>query len=75
MGYWRRHQRPDLEAVLEEFDKAGWRILDPPTYYKVLCPCGSHYRWIHLTPSNPWHGKQAVRWLRRQPCYREEGAS
>lgn len=65
MGYWRRHPRKDLEDVLAEFDRRRWRILDPPKYYKVLCPCGQHYRWIHLTPSNPYYGQQALRWARR----------
>lgn len=68
MGYWKRHPSKDLEALLDEFHAAGWRIQDPPTYYKVLCPCGEHQRWIHLTPSNPNYGKDASRWLRRQQC-------
>jgi hypothetical protein len=61
VGYWRRHPRKDLEDVLAEFDRRRWRILDPPKYYKVMCPCGQHYRWIHLTPSNPYYGQQALR--------------
>ena len=73
VGNWKRHPRKDLEAVLQEFADHGWRIFDPPKYDKVLCPCRSHYRWIHLTPSNPNYGKQAVRWASRTcPRWKEE---
>ncbi len=69
-AYWKRHQKPELQKVLEAFDEAGWEIIDPPKYYTVRCPCGSHMRWIHLTPSNPNYGKQALTWMRRQNCNR-----
>lgn len=68
MGYWKRHPRKELEAVLQAFHEAGWRITDPPTYYTVRCPCGTHYRWIHLTPSGANYGRDALQWLKRQPC-------
>lgn len=74
MGYWRRHQRKELEEVLVVFDAAGWTIEDPPTYYRVKCPCGEHQRAIHLTPSNPNYGRQALGWMRRQACMIEGGA-
>lgn len=74
MGYWRRHPRKDLEGVLVVFDAAGWIIEDPPKYYRVKCPCGEHQRSIHLTPSNPHYGQQAIRWMRRQTCMVEGGA-
>ena len=67
--YWKKHPRKDMEALLGEFHEADWRIYDPPTYYQVLCPCGLHKRWIHLTPSDPNYAKNALRWLYRQPCY------
>ena len=74
MGYWRKHQRKELEEVLAAFDAAGWTIEDPPMYYRVKCPCGEHQRSIHLTPSNPNHGRQAPSWMRRQACMIEGGA-
>lgn len=46
----------------------GWRIEDAVTYYRVKGPCGDHQRSIHLTPSNPNYSRQALNWLRRQPC-------
>lgn len=74
MGYWRKHPRKDLEEVLVAFHKAGWLIEDSGTYYRVICPCGDHQRSIHLTPSNPNYGRQALSWLRRQPCVTAGGA-
>ena len=65
MGYWRRHPRKDVEAVLEEFDRMGWRIVETRSYYKLLCPCGAHQRWFHLTPSGSTYGKDALHWARR----------
>jgi hypothetical protein len=70
--YWKK-ARKDVEDVLVKFDEAGWRIKDPPTYYQVLCPCGMHKRWIHLTPSDPKYLRNAIQWLKRQPCYQEGG--
>lgn len=70
--YWKKHPDADLEALLNEFDRAGWRITDPPKYYRVRCPCGEHMRWIHLTPSGAKYKLDAQRWLYRQPCFREE---
>jgi hypothetical protein len=71
VGYWKRHPDKELEALLGEFHLAGWRIIDPPTYYQVRCPCGDHKRSIHLTPSNRNYVRNALKWLYRQPCYRE----
>ena len=73
MGYWRKHPKKDLEDVLEEFARHGWRIENPPRYYTVKCPCPDrHMRQIHLTPSNPRYANNALAWLRSLPCYREE---
>lgn len=69
MGYWKKHPRKDLQAVLGEFHEAGWTIRDPPKYYRVRCPCGMHQRWIALTPSGNDYARNALRWLYRQPCY------
>jgi hypothetical protein len=67
--YWSKHPKKELEALLGEFHDAGWRIEDPPVYYHVLCPCGNHQRWIHLTPSGSRYVRNALAWLYRQPCY------
>jgi hypothetical protein len=72
MGYWKRHPKKELEALLGEFHEAGWAIDDPPRYYRVRCPCGQHYRWVHLTPSSANYVRNALQWLYRQPCYKGE---
>ena len=70
--YWKKHPQKDLEELLEKFDAAGWRIIDPPKYYKVYCPCAmKHKRTVHLTPSNPNYALDTRKWLERQPCYKE----
>lgn len=72
--YWKKHPNKELEALLAEFDEAGWRIIDPPTYYKVYCPCPlKHKRTVHLTPSNPKYILETRLWLHRQPCYNDTG--
>ena len=68
VGYWKKHQKKDLEALLVEFDALGWRVEDPPKYYTVKCPCGAHKRSIHLTPSDPRYAQNARQWMQRQDC-------
>ena len=72
MGYWQRHPKKELQALLGEFNDAGWKIIDPPKYYKVRCPCGDHQRTVHLSPSNPNYVKDVLGWLYRQPCYGQD---
>jgi len=72
LGYWKRHQKPDGQKALEEFDVMGWKIENPPKYYTVKCPCGSHARSIHLTPRNPRYFQESVRWAKRQRCMKED---
>jgi hypothetical protein len=77
-GYWRRHPVKEIQALLVEFHEHGWRIIDPPTYYKALCPCAQkHKTTVHLTPSDPNYVLNKQKWLRRQSCYQgdiiEEG--
>lgn len=74
MGYWRKAKK-DVEVILVAFDAAGWTVLDPPKYYTVRCPCGHHQRWIHLTPSDPDYGRNAIAWLHRQDCFAEKGGT
>lgn len=73
MGYWPKHPKKDLEALLGEFHEAKWIVKKSKTYYKVLCPCGDHKRSIHLSPSNPNYARDAIKWLYRQECYPWEG--
>lgn len=71
-GYWKRPQRKEIQQLLMTFHEANWRIKDPPTYYKVYCPCEAlHKGTVHLTPSDPNYTKNKMAWLHRQPCYKE----
>lgn len=75
--YWKKHPIKEIEELLVEFDAAGWRVIDPPKYYKVYCPCAEkHKRTVHLTPSSRNYILDTQSWLHRQPCYkdRKEGA-
>lgn len=72
MGCWKKHPKKDLERILQVFDRHGYTILDPPTYYTLRCPCGQHQRQLHLTPSSPYHGNQALRWAMKLPCWTQK---
>jgi hypothetical protein len=71
-GYWKTHPKKDLQALLMRFHKLGWKIVDPPTYYKVYCPCKRHKTTVHLSPSNPNYILDKTKWLERQSCYKED---
>lgn len=73
MGYWKKHQKPDLEAVLQELHRHGHKIIDPPRYYTVRCPCGHHQRQVHLTPSSRNYGNHVLQCARRLPCWNDGG--
>lgn len=75
MGYWKKHPRKDLELVLQVLHRHGYKILNPPTYYTVRCPCGNHQRQVHLTPSNPRYGNEVIKWARRHSCWHDEGGT
>ncbi len=36
MGYWRKHQRKELEEVLAAFDAAGWTIEPSKTRRRTI---------------------------------------
>lgn len=72
MGYWPRHPRKDLEALLAECDSRGWRIEKRRKYYQVYCPCGDHKTTVHITPSDVRYLKNKQMLIRRAPCMREE---
>ncbi len=67
MGYWKKHQKKDLEKVLQALHERGWRIIDPPKYYTARCPCGQCQLQVHLTPSSRHHGNTVLRLARQCP--------
>lgn len=74
MGYWQKHPKKELEAVLGEYHEAGWSITKGKKYYKLRCPCGGHLRSIHLSPSNPRYAQESLQYLYRYTCYPREEA-
>lgn len=68
-----RHPGKELEALLRHAEAHGWRADKPSAYFRLRCPCGSHQRRVHLTPSDPNYVLNARKWLERQPCWKEEG--
>lgn len=70
-GYWPKHPDKDLQAVLVVFNENEWEIIRGNGYYKMRCPCGAHKLTLHLSPSNPNHGKEKIQQMKRTDCYRE----
>lgn len=62
------HTREDALAVARGL---GWEVVgvSGKGYTKLHCPCGKHKRWLHKTPSNPNHFKEAISYMRRQVCF------
>jgi hypothetical protein len=73
-GYWKTHHNKELQRLLMELHFAGWRIKDPPKYYKALCPCpAGHMKTIHLTPSDPYYENKVRQYLKNHTCFRFVG--
>ena len=62
----------DEKGRREVHDRAkelGWTIVlatKRRPYDKLLCTCGGkHKKWLHKTPSNPNHYKEAIAFMQR----------
>jgi hypothetical protein len=67
-----KHPVKELEAVIREAEKRGWRA-EKRTYYMLWCPCPEkHKKTVHLTPSGSRYERNLRAWLRRLPCWEEE---
>ncbi len=71
----RRHQDKDIEKVLVEAESHGWYVKPGKGYWKLLCGCGEHKKWVALTPSGANYAKNLAKWLERKPCWDSEGES
>jgi hypothetical protein len=67
-----RHPRKELEQVLRDAEAVGWQVTKARKYFALWCPCGEHKKWVHLTPSDPRYERNLRKWLKRQPCWREQ---
>ena len=67
-GYWPKHPKKDLQALLLRFHRLKWRVefRSGGNYYKVKCGCpGRHYRNIHKSPSGANYALDVRKWLDR----------
>jgi hypothetical protein len=65
---------PELEAVLRQAEKLGWRIKGGGnSYFKLYCPCsGKHKKSVHCTPSDPNYKRNLLAELGRKTCWKDE---
>ena len=65
-----RHSRPELEQILRDAERKGWRIEGGGnTYFKMKCPCpDKHLETVHLAPRRAYH-KRLRRYLERRTCW------
>lgn len=66
---WPKHPDKEIEYLLREMDRQGWRISRRRKYYWALCPCGDHKKVIHVTPSNPNYIFRLNALLLNQTCF------
>lgn len=64
-----RHQNKDIEKVLAEAENHNWTVIATGKYWKALCGCGQHKKWISLTPSGVNYAKNLAKWFQRQSCW------
>ena len=65
-----RHPNKELDAILDEAASRGWDVdRSKGGYFKALCPCGAHKKWVALTPSGANYATNLRMWFRRQPCW------
>jgi hypothetical protein len=64
-----RHQIKELEELLTEAERKGWRVDRRSRYFRLRCPCGKHMTWVHLTPSNPRYTLERRQYLQGTGCW------
>jgi hypothetical protein len=65
-----RHPRKELEALLKEAERKGWRVVKGSKYFKMYCQCSDqHWTTVHLTPSGPNYERNLRGLLRRETCW------
>lgn len=52
---------------MQELEMSGWTFTRG-TYFKGRCPCGSHQKMIHVTPSDPKYLRNLKAHVRRLEC-------
>jgi hypothetical protein len=68
-----KHQVKELEALLREGERKGWRVEKGKKYFKMLCPNACKCRkTVHLTPSGAQYEENLRHKLSRDTCWNEE---
>jgi hypothetical protein len=68
-----RHPDKDIERyLLKEAESRGWYVGKKKKYFKIMCPCGDHLTWVHLSPSNPNYLKDRLSYLEGRTCWERE---
>jgi hypothetical protein len=69
-----KHPVKELEALLKDVENQDWRVDKKQRYFRIRCSSDCKcMRWVHLTPSSGTYEKDIRAWLKRRPCWREEG--
>ncbi len=67
------HQVKELEAILREAERKGWRVTKGKLYFKMWCPCpAKHWKTVKLTPSGANYRKNLLGQLGRATCWDSE---
>lgn len=67
-----RHPRKELEELLRNAERRGWKVSKGRKYFKMKCPCGIHIKTVHLTPSDPRYLRNTLSLLARETCWERE---
>lgn len=68
----RRHPDKGLRRVIEEAEKKGWRVKPGKKYWKIYCPCGTCWKTIKCTPSDPNYETNLRAKLARDTCWSKQ---
>lgn len=68
----RRYGDKEIRELIKWFEEHGWTAIPPigPGYASVRCPCGSHQKQIHKTPSGARYLINTRKWGQRQTCWK-----
>ena len=65
-----KHPKKELEAVLKEAERKGWRVTRGKLYYKMWCPreCKC-FKTVKLSPSGSHYRTNLLNFLNGSTCW------